>query len=309
MECGWDGGDCCGQHTCNLCRPNCECRDTGDTAYDVNDPFGMNGLECLDCAASNWYADKYCDDANNTPQCNYDGGDCCGANINRQFCSACQCLDPASPYSINARANDGCNSLYSYVSYWCYGIEDIGQLATTGLVTFGQMALPQLAMTGTLEAEAAIVPRFAGPQPGTVGGGVSPLATGSLSAISSALLSAGSTIFIGLALIGAGQLVSVFDFPRSDDNFAAVAGIFEEGNVGQRRGKREINQSIFPVAKWKREISQLIVRVAKSLLWINQTIEKGIIKILQYVHTFIGPDHVQFTLLNWDTERVLVLHK
>ena len=24
-----------------------------------------------------WYQDRYCDDVFNTPECNYDGGDCC----------------------------------------------------------------------------------------------------------------------------------------------------------------------------------------------------------------------------------------
>ena len=24
-----------------------------------------------------WYQDRYCDDQFNTPECNYDGGDCC----------------------------------------------------------------------------------------------------------------------------------------------------------------------------------------------------------------------------------------
>jgi len=40
-----------------------------------------------------WYQDKYCDDIFNTPECNYDGGDCC---IQKrwnwhQYCSECQC--------------------------------------------------------------------------------------------------------------------------------------------------------------------------------------------------------------------------
>ena len=70
---------------------------------------------------------------------------------------------------------------------------------------------------------------------------------------------------------GAGRLVAVFNVNRTNDNFAAVAGIFEEENgVSQRRGKREI------------KISQSIVRakvqVAKFLLWINQNLERGMFK-------------------------------
>ena len=27
-------------------------------------------------------------------ECTYDGGDCCGPNVNTQYCSDCSCLDP-----------------------------------------------------------------------------------------------------------------------------------------------------------------------------------------------------------------------
>ena len=39
-------------------------------------------------------SDDYCDDINNKIDCNYDGGDRCGCNINKQHCSDCQCFDP-----------------------------------------------------------------------------------------------------------------------------------------------------------------------------------------------------------------------
>ena len=38
--------------------------------------------------------DGYCDDENNNPGCNYDGGDCCGANVNTLYFSECLCIDP-----------------------------------------------------------------------------------------------------------------------------------------------------------------------------------------------------------------------
>ena len=41
-----------------------------------------------------WTGDMYCDDINNNMDCNYDGGDCCGCNVNTQYCSVCGCLDP-----------------------------------------------------------------------------------------------------------------------------------------------------------------------------------------------------------------------
>ena len=38
-----------------------------------------------------WIGDGYCDDMNNIEICNYDGGDCCGDNVNTQYCFRCQC--------------------------------------------------------------------------------------------------------------------------------------------------------------------------------------------------------------------------
>ena len=47
-----------------------------------------------DCGSPQWFGDNYCDDENNNEECGWDGGDCCGDNVNTQFCSACECLDP-----------------------------------------------------------------------------------------------------------------------------------------------------------------------------------------------------------------------
>ena len=33
----------------------------------------------------------FCNDETNIAACNYDGGDCCGHNVNTDFCSNCQC--------------------------------------------------------------------------------------------------------------------------------------------------------------------------------------------------------------------------
>ena len=40
-----------------------------------------------------WISDGFCDDCHNTPQGNFDGGDCCGPNVNTDFCSICECFD------------------------------------------------------------------------------------------------------------------------------------------------------------------------------------------------------------------------
>ena len=38
--------------------------------------------------------DRVCDDENNNEACEYDGGDCCGPNVDTEHCKECQCLDP-----------------------------------------------------------------------------------------------------------------------------------------------------------------------------------------------------------------------
>ena len=40
-----------------------------------------------------WISDAYCDDINNNVGCNFDGGDCCGSNVNTQYCTECLCLE------------------------------------------------------------------------------------------------------------------------------------------------------------------------------------------------------------------------
>ena len=41
----------------------------------------------------NWINDGYCDDGGNTIECDFDGGDCCGPDVNTTYCSLCQCLE------------------------------------------------------------------------------------------------------------------------------------------------------------------------------------------------------------------------
>ena len=48
--------------------------------------------EIDNCPNSQWTGDGFCDDPNNNLECNYDGGDCCGSNVNTQFCTDCLCL-------------------------------------------------------------------------------------------------------------------------------------------------------------------------------------------------------------------------
>ena len=46
------------------------------------------------CGSPEYKGDNFCDDENNNAGCEWDGGDCCGDNVNTQYCSVCECLDP-----------------------------------------------------------------------------------------------------------------------------------------------------------------------------------------------------------------------
>ena len=54
------------------------------TFFDLAD-----GQSCDEFFAGN----AVCDSAYNTKVNDYDGGDCCGDNVNTQYCSACECLE------------------------------------------------------------------------------------------------------------------------------------------------------------------------------------------------------------------------
>merc|ERR1712223_2533 len=43
------------------------------------------------CVVPFWKGDGYCDDFNNFASCDFDGGDCCGTNVNKAFCNECKC--------------------------------------------------------------------------------------------------------------------------------------------------------------------------------------------------------------------------
>ena len=45
------------------------------------------------CELPDYHGDNYCNDENNNEACFFDGGDCCGSNVNTQYCTECQCLE------------------------------------------------------------------------------------------------------------------------------------------------------------------------------------------------------------------------
>ena len=46
------------------------------------------------CALPDFKGDGKCDDENNNEACEYDGGDCCGSNVDTSYCIECKCSDP-----------------------------------------------------------------------------------------------------------------------------------------------------------------------------------------------------------------------
>ena len=103
MECSYDGGDCCGPNANTQYCSVCSCIDPnegnststmGTTTQGTTS--GMTSANPTTAGGCNtgWIGDAYCDDINNNMDCSYDGGDCCGCNVNTQYCSVCGCLDP-----------------------------------------------------------------------------------------------------------------------------------------------------------------------------------------------------------------------
>ena len=52
----------------------------------------MSSIIVENCDAPDHFGDEICDDRNNNEVCGYDGGDCCGPNVDTRFCKRCQCL-------------------------------------------------------------------------------------------------------------------------------------------------------------------------------------------------------------------------
>ena len=178
-------------------------------------------------------------------------------------------MNEASP-SSSCRGPGCSDDNYYYPSSYDDGMDDLAAqapaFAAGGLVTAVNMVMPMI-FTASAPASGSAPPNFAGPAPGAPGGGIPP------TLIANPTVIAGTGIFLGLGLVGVGPLVALFDIPRTNDNFAANAGIFEELNDGQRRGKREIRKQKYHLAKFQS--------------WINQTIERGLSNIFRYIQIHV----------------------
>ena len=117
--CSYDGGDCCGCNVSTQYCSDCQCiypngsgggttchqpttgtmtqsptTAPGTTAPPSTYTSGTATATTAGGCNTGWIADGYCDDINNNMECGYDGGDCCGCNVDTQYCTECQCLDP-----------------------------------------------------------------------------------------------------------------------------------------------------------------------------------------------------------------------
>ena len=50
------------------------------------------------CGNKDYANDKFCDDDNNNCGCKWDGGGCCGLEVEYDFCQECKCKDPNSKF-------------------------------------------------------------------------------------------------------------------------------------------------------------------------------------------------------------------
>ena len=60
--------------------------------------------------------DGFCNDETNNPECNFDGGDCCGQCILKHQCSECTCLQ-SDVDENNVTNSFPMKSFYSYMKY------------------------------------------------------------------------------------------------------------------------------------------------------------------------------------------------
>ena len=57
-----------------------------------NDFFSNFLIPVIADGLEEWISDGSCDDINNNVPCKFDGGDCCGFNVLKQYCFECSCI-------------------------------------------------------------------------------------------------------------------------------------------------------------------------------------------------------------------------
>merc|ERR1711953_452091 len=115
-ECAFDGGDCCGDDVNTQYCSACECLEGTTAAPTTTAAPPPSTEEPTACEFPQWVGDNFCDDGNNTPGCDYDGGDCCGDDVNTTYCSLCECMEvcgnpqwEGDNFCDDENNNAGCN--------------------------------------------------------------------------------------------------------------------------------------------------------------------------------------------------------
>ena len=99
-ECDYSNKQCCGKANMHFCH-DCVCLDPRNTEKrGPNFPpflkirFRRTFLsEISRCPFLGFRGNGLCDDANNIPECDFDGGDCCSHFLEKGHCEECACFD------------------------------------------------------------------------------------------------------------------------------------------------------------------------------------------------------------------------
>ena len=121
--CNWDKGDCCGTnnkyHQYSYCK-QCKClaafKATSTTVtsatMQIKSTLATESAKCEGkCSYSSYSGDGYCDDGNNNCGCNWDNGDCCGANgkyYQYKYCGQCKCFQGLTIVTTSTSIKSAC---------------------------------------------------------------------------------------------------------------------------------------------------------------------------------------------------------
>merc|ERR1712047_27727 len=115
-DCNFGGGDCCGDDVNTQYCSACECLEGSTAAPTTAAPTTTEAPTAGGCEFENWVGDNFCDDGNNNAECDFDGGDCCGTDVNTTFCSLCECNEvcgnpqwEGDNFCDDENNNAGCN--------------------------------------------------------------------------------------------------------------------------------------------------------------------------------------------------------
>ena len=116
-------------------------------------------LNCEDGVVYALVGNGFCNDETNNAACNFDGGDCCGCDVNQEHCSKCKCLGCKYTHLVsNGICNDESNNKdCSYDGGDCCLLEPNKDhcteclCATTGFITSPGYPIPNIPLKNPRE--------------------------------------------------------------------------------------------------------------------------------------------------------------